>query len=330
MLCWLFRVLSLGLVVFATSSLRAAEAAPADPDAESATHRELAPLDVKFKRLSSLRLHPNGNLLAGDSEARQIKVIDVAGHQVETIELEFGPESIAVASDGTIYTGGEGRVAMLSAEGEVIKTVRVPEKQKAAAPDSARPARTRPQRVSGLAVSDDEIFVAFGSSWSLRSLSKLFRFDRDLENPKFLKEGIRGCCQRCDIAIRDGKIYIAENARFRVLVCDRDGTELAKWGSHTRQGQEGFGTCCNPMNLCFDAAGSIYTSESGLGRVKRFSPDGRLLDLVGYVGTTRFVKASGLAAACSNIAIAVTPKADRVYVMDYKNNLVRVLQRKSG
>ena len=38
-----------------------------------------------------------------------------------TIELEFGPESINVADDGTIYVGGEGRVAMLSADGKVVK-----------------------------------------------------------------------------------------------------------------------------------------------------------------------------------------------------------------
>jgi hypothetical protein len=143
-------------------------------------------------------------------------------------------------------------------------------------------------------------------------------------------DDIRGCCQRCDIAFRDGKIYIAENSRFRVVVCDRDGQQLDTWGRHSRQGQEGFGACCNPMNLCFDAAGSLYTSESGLGRVKRYTVAGDLLELVGYVGVHRFTHASGLASACSNIAIAVTPEAERIYVMDYRNNKIRVLERKAG
>ena len=322
-------LLWLGLTLSWVVELGAGEAAPADPDAALATHRELEPLAVPFERLSTLRLHPDGRLLAGDTQTRQIKVIDAAGRQVGAMDLPFGPESIGVGPDGTIYAGGEGQIAMLSAAGEIVKKVPVPERQVSADPAGPRPVHNQPQRVSGLAVSDQDVFVAFGSSWSLRSTSKLFRFDRELGNPQLLLEDLRGCCQRCDIVTRDGKIYLAENARFRVLVCDRDGNELARWGSHSRNGEDGFGACCNPMNLCFDAAGSLYTAESGLGRVKRFSPDGKLLDLAGYVGTTRFTQASGLAASCSNIALAVTPQADRIYVMDYQHNSIRVLARKS-
>ena len=70
------------------------------------------------------------------------------------------------------------------------------------------------------------------------------------------------------------------------------------------------------MNLCFDAGGLLYTSESGMGRVKRYTSDGKFVDLVGYVGTDRFWNRSGLASSCSNIAIAATPDGERVYVMD--------------
>ena len=103
---------------------------------------------------------------------------------------------------------------------------------------------------------------------------------------------------------------------------------LGKWGERSRTDVKGFGACCNPMNLAFDAAGTLYTAESGLARVKRYSVDGEYLGLVGYVGTERFTRAGGLAASCSNIAIAVTPSGSRVYVMDYKNNLIRVLKKK--
>ena len=50
-----------------------------DPGTETASHRELAPLDVEFERLTAVRLHPRGSLLACDGDARQIKVIDAAG-----------------------------------------------------------------------------------------------------------------------------------------------------------------------------------------------------------------------------------------------------------
>ena len=82
------------------------------------------------------------------------------------------------------------------------------------------------------------------------------------------------------------------------------------------------------MNLCFDSQGVIYTAESGLGRVKRYSTDGKFLGLLGYTGVERFTRAGSLAASCSNIAIAVTSDGKRVYVMDYKANLIRVLQKK--
>jgi sugar lactone lactonase YvrE len=239
----------------------------------------------------------------------------------------FGPEAIDVARDGTTYCGGEGRLARLDPCGRVVATVPVPD-DAASKLAPRRRASSRPLAVSGIAVSRRDVFVAFGSGWSLGSKSKLYRFDRNLGNAKLLAEGVRGCCQRCDIVAARGTVYLAENSAYRVVLYDRDGEVLGKWGAKSRTDIEGFGSCCNPMNLDFDANGVLYTSESGLGRVKRYTADGKYLGLVGYVGVERFTRAGRTAASCSNIAIAVTPDGSRVYVMDYTENLIRVLQRK--
>ena len=143
-----------------------------------------------------------------------------------------------------------------------------------------------------------------------------------------LAEGLRGCCQRCDIVAGGGVVYVAENAAHRVVLYDREGKTVGKWGQKSRNDLEGFGSCCNPMNLWLDSHGVLYTAESGLGRVKRYTTDGKFLGLVGYVGVERFQSASQLAASCSNLAIAVTPSGDRVYLVDFKNNRIRVLQKK--
>jgi len=312
-----------------------------DLAADSATHVEIEPLEVAFKKLSSLRLHPDGDLLACDGEAKQIKIINPAGELTSTIDLEFSPEAIDVAADGTIYCGGEGKLAKLTKSGEILsKTVIDPrdpppsneekdEKEGGEKDKKEKPKRkSRPHRVSGLAVMGDKLVVAFGSSWSLRSKSKLFRFDLELGGQTLICEGLRGCCQRCDIVAAEGAIYVAENAAYRVVKMDIDGNELGKWGSRNRDSIEGFAACCNPMNLCFDAEGKLYTAESGPGRVKCYSTDGKFLSLVGYASTQRFERASGLAASCSNIAIDVTPDGSRVYVMDYKGNQIRVLRKK--
>jgi len=298
-----------------------------DVAADTATHQEIDPLAIEFKRLSSLQLHSNGNLLACDKEAREIKVINSAGRQVATIKLEFGPEAIDVAPDGTIYCGGEGCVAHLDAGGKVLETADMPEYGEPSGGERRRMS-SRGNLVSGIAVSQKDVFVCYGTGWSMGSKSKLFRFDRELENPVLLAEGLRGCCQRCDIAFRSGVIYLAENAAHRVVSYNREGEVLGKWGERGRGEVERFGSCCNPMNLCFDGDGVIYTAESGMGRVKRFSTDGEFLGLVGYVGVQRFNRASGLAASCSNIAIAATPDGERVYVMDFQNNKIRVLKKK--
>lgn len=300
-----------------------------DVGAEAASHVELEPLAVEFKRLSSLRLHPGGNLLACDEGAQEIKVINPAGKQVATIKPGFGPEAINVAANGTIYCGGKGQLAKLDKSGRALKTAPVPENI-ASTIASKRRAMSRKPRISGIAVCGEDVFVAFGSGWSLGSKSKLFRFDLELENPQLLAEGLRGCCQRCDIVARDGVLYLAENSAHRVVLFDREGEVRGKWGARSRTELQGFGACCNPMNLSFDSSGVLYTAESGIGRVKRYSTDGKFLGLVGHVGVQRFTRAGPLAASCSNIAIAVAPDGGRVYVMDYKNNLIRVLQKKKG
>ncbi len=323
--------------VVATSLASAGDAPqrqpPVDVGTESATHKELEPLAVEFEHLTSLRLHTDGNLLACDAATQQIKVINPQGKQTATFELPFGPDVIDVAADGTIYCGGEGQLARLDKTGKLLGSVEVPDA--AGAPvseESKRRAKSSKVsvrlRVSGIAVTGRDVFVAFGSGWSLLSTSKLFRFNRKLRKPKLVAEGMRGCCQRCDIVAGKDGLYLAENSAHRVVHYNRRGKVLGKWGKRSRTELEGFGACCNPMNLAFDSQGVLYTAESGLYRVKRYSTQGEFLGLVGYVGSDRFERAGPHAAACSNIAIAVTPDGSRVYVMDYKNKLIRVLQKK--
>jgi len=328
----------LGIVTAATplaAQERHKSASPEDVGAETATHEELEPLAIEFERLASLCLHPDGNLLACDVEAKQIKVIDPQGELVRTIELPFGPEAIDVGPKGTIYCGGEGQLAWLDKADKVVAAAELPEgAETEASEESQRRARicnvSLNVRVAGIAVTRRHVFASFGSGWSTLSTSKLYRFSRKLEDPKLIAEGMRGCCQRCDLVTDGRKVYLAENSAHRVLVLTRNGKERDKWGSRSRDELEGFGACCNPMNLCFDAEGVLYTSESGLGRVKRYTPDGEFLGLVGYLGVDRFQSAGAHAAACSNIAIAVAPDGNRVYVMDFPHNQIRVLQKKEA
>jgi len=235
---------------------------------ETATHLEAESLKVEFKRLTALRIRDDDSLLASDADAKMIKIISPAGEQIGAIELPFAPEALDIAADGTLYCGGQGQLAKLSADGRVLKTEGVPDDVTPGAmpekpPESPKPApemkqpledtepapktegackepnpeptakevaetrkpapprrrhKPRPKRISGIAVTDRHVFVAFGSGWSLGSKSKLYRFDLELDSPKALVEGLRGCCQRCDIKSRNGVLYLAENSAHRIVL----------------------------------------------------------------------------------------------------------------
>lgn len=287
---------------------------------DEATHAEIEPIGLaegtEFGSLTNFCITSKGQLLACDAKRKEIRIIDVNGKTKATWKLEFEPHAIYAGKDGIVYVGGIGIAAKLDSKGKVLKTV------------DTESIGFEKAKVTGIEATDKDVFVCFGSGWSLRSLSTIVRFDRDLDNPKTLVEDMRGCCQRLDIVAREGKLYVAENARHRVVTLDREGKQLDKWGKRGRSGLEGFGSCCNPMNLFFGAKGELYTAESGLGRIKKYSTDGKLIGLVGYVGVDRFVRAGRLAASCSNITVAANADESKVYVLDFSHNIIRVLKKK--
>jgi hypothetical protein len=72
----------------------------------------------------------------------------------------------------------------------------------------------------------------------------------------------------------------------------------------------------------------LYTAESGIGRVKRYTADGKYLGMVGYVDTTKFDGGSRLAAQSCYIPVEVADDGKRVYVMDVRAQIIRVLEQK--
>jgi hypothetical protein len=288
-------------------------------DLASPTHKEVQSIglspEIEFENLTTFCMDREGNLLACDSGANEIRKMSPAGKTLARWKLEFVPYSVHSCPDGTIYVAGPGKVAKLNKTGKVLKIAEA---------DGDNFSAGKP---SGITAMKRDVFVCFGSAGSFRSRSSIVRFDRDLGQPTIIVEDLHGCCQRLDVVATNDVLYVAENARYRVLKCDRDGNILSKWGNRDRKDIKGFGACCNPMNLCFSPKGELITAESGLGRIKRYSPDGEFLGLVGYVGVDRFTRRSRLAISCSNITVAVNKDESHIYVLDFKNNFIRVMER---
>ena len=249
-----------------------------------------------------------------------IKVLSPSGKVLKTWQLKSTPaKMVTVLDDSTVFIGGKGTLAILDRKGKIKKRLDVKNVMEGKFAQAA---------VSGLAASKNYFFVAFGNGFSVRASEDIVRFNRDFSSPKILIEQQHGCCAHLDLDVQNDMLLVAENSRFRVNRYDFEGKQIDTWGQRDRTSIEGFAACCNPVNFDFGPQGVLYTAESGIGRVKRFSPDGTFLGLTGYVDTTEYDKGSRLAAMSCYIPIEVSKDGKRIYVMDIRANLIRVLVQK--
>lgn len=293
------------------------------------SHREIDPIRIQLGpdgEMLTIAMDRKGNLLAGvkfhlngdkSRDAYGIKRVGVDGRVQDTWVMtgELIPKMIHGCDDGEVYVAGNGYVAAFDETGREIRRTDVDKLlgYKALA--------------SGLYVTDKHVFAAFGSGGSLRATEEFWRFDRDLTGGRQIIGRQYGCCGHIDLEVIGSRLLVAENSRHRVNIFDLNGGKLNFWGARDRVGIEGFAACCNPCNLDVDAQGTVYTFESGIGRVKRYTADGKYLGLVGYVDTTKFDQGSRLAAQSCYIPSEVSPDGRRIYVMDVRQHFIRVLER---
>jgi len=167
---------------------------------------------------------------------------------------------------------------------------------------------------TGITATEDDIFVScpmltgFGYG--------IWRLDHNLENVKVIMDDVHGCCGQLDIQTEGENLLVAENTKFQVGFYDRDGKRLNGWGKRSRNDDEGFGSCCNPMNVRCCSNGDILTAESSIGHIKRFHQAGEYL---GFIGTAK------IAGGCKHVAIGFDPKRDWHYMMNEDRSHVAVL-----
>ena len=81
----------------------------------------------------------------------------------------------------------------------------------------------------------------------------------------------------------DGRVYVADQCNRRIQVFDKEGKFLTKWGQKGFQPGEFGGNphpkafFAGPSFIALDRAGNLFTTESTLGRVQQFTPDGKSL-----------------------------------------------------
>lgn len=250
------------------------------------------------------------------NHAYALKVVSPDGTVLATWPMTDGlqPKMIFACDDGVVYVAGGGKLASFSETGKLLKMIDT---------DAVCGQRAL---ASGVCANERYVFLALGMGNSMRATEDIYRFDRDLGAPKLIVERQFGCCSHIDLKVVGSELIVAENSRHRMNRFDFDGKPLGTWGKRDRVAIEGFAACCNPCN--FDLVGGvIFTAESGVGRVKKYAPDGKFLGVVGYVDTTKFDNGSQLAAQSCYIPVEVNADASRIYVMDVRAAIVRVLER---
>lgn len=168
--------------------------------------------------------------------------------------------------------------------------------------------------ITSLAVTSKDLFLCTYSAEGTGY--EIWRTTHEFSEPKMVVSQLRGCCGQCDIQATDEHLVLAENTKFKVALLDRDGERLMDFGKGDRKAVDGFGSCCNPMNVRCCDNGDILTAESSVGTIKRFSKDGKLLGVVGK---------AKIGGGCKHVAVAFDEKRDRYYMMNVDKDHVCVL-----
>lgn len=179
---------------------------------------------------------------------------------------------------------------------------------------------SRARRINAICGSDGDVFVTCPAMQGYGY--GVWRTDTQFGQAKEIVKSLSGCCGQMDVQCADGELYVCENSKHRVAKFNRDGKEVAQFGKRARDEEdpECFGGCCNPMNLCFNKDGELYVSESN-GVVKRFTPAGKFVGLVGV---------ADVEPGCKNSCVAATADDQHLFYIDIQKSQIIVLARQDA
>lgn len=185
---------------------------------------------------------------------------------------------------------------------------------RSAATSGGEAAVNRKLGITALAVTSKDIFVC---AYSVEGTGyEVWRMTHEFSEPTKVVSSLGGCCGQCDIQANETHLVLAENTKFKVALLDRDGKREADFGKGDRKAADGFGSCCNPMNVRCCENGDIITAESSVGAIKRFNKDG---ELIGVVGKAK------IGGGCKHVAVAFDAKRDHYYMMNVDKDHICVL-----
>ena len=202
----------------------------------------------------------------GNDQRPQLEPLKVWGQKGKADGEFDAPIGIAITAKDEIYITEfrNNRVQKFDAEGKFLGKFDVEPMPGGIAVDAKGEIYVAPMMSHKICVYDD-------TGKLLRTWGKQGTGDGDFDQPG-------------GIAVAaDGTVYVADQVNRRIQHFAPDGKFLGKWGEYgTAVGQfDGVENIKNrtggPNFVAVDKAGHVYTTEAKLGRIQKFTPDGKHL-----------------------------------------------------
>jgi hypothetical protein len=194
-------------------------------------------------------------------------LFEPGGSLVRKWKAPEGTSCLTVGPDEKIWVGVPGRVEIYSSQGDRQGGFAVGEQHKPAA-------------VTSIKILGGQVLVADAAARIIRVCS--------LDGKQMGALGTKGQPgfmlpnRSLDIAVdATGIIWATDPGRHRITSWNLDGVRTGYFGKFGQQKAEDFVGCCNPVNIAIAPDGKIVAGEKVAARVKVYSPEGRLLAIIG-------------------------------------------------
>jgi sugar lactone lactonase YvrE len=230
----------------------------------------------------------------------QVWIFEPDGRLARKWKAPEGASCLTVGQDERIWIGIPGHVEIYGKDGHRLGGFAVG-------------GANRPAAVTSIKLLRDQVLIADSTARLIRRYNVDGKPMGELGTkgqPGFMLPN-----RSLDIAVdSNGMVWATDPGRHRISTWSLDGARVGYFGKFGHQNAEDFVGCCNPVNIAIAPDGKIVAGEKVAARVKVYSPEGKLLALIG---------SEHFDPGCSHFYLAVDSKG-RIIIADHMRLKVKI------
>lgn len=164
---------------------------------------------------------------------------------------------------------------------------------------------------SGIWVSDDDLkYVTDMQRKQVVVYDKDNKFSRTYGSSQVFEKPV-------DVAVYDNRVYVIDMEKDQLVIMEKETGEVIR-------AVEDNANFFNPSHVTVGPSGNVFVNDAFNFVVKKFSPDGELLDTIGFHGDQigGFARPKGLAVDKNSILYAVDAAFENVQMFDDQGRLL--------